>query len=210
MGVNILIADDHAIVRRGLKELLLEDFPTAIIEEAENADELIHMTGQQKRDLVICDISMPGRSGIDALQLIKQDFPGLPVLIMSMYTEDLYAVKAFKAGASGYLTKETIHIHLIKAIRSVLIGKKFVTPSIAEKIAGALNDDGGKQPHELLSSREFEVFKLLASGISTSAIADRLSVGLTTISTYRAHILLKMNMKCNADLIRYAVENGLI
>lgn len=210
MELHIVIADDHAIVRKGLIQLLLEEFPLAIIEEAENVEALIKITEQNKINLVICDINMPGRSGIDALQQIKQSYPGLPVLMMSMYSENQYALRAFKAGASGYLAKETVHNNLIKAIRSVMSGKKFITDTIAEKMANSLNDEREKQPHEYLSTREFEVFKLLTSGKSTSVIAELLSVSSTTISTYRARILEKMKMKTIAELVRYALEKELI
>ncbi len=210
MGIHVLIADDHAIVRRGLIQILLEEYPSAIIEEAGDAEELIKKTILKKWDIVICDINMPGRSGIDALLQIKQSVPDLPVLIISMYSEDQYALRAFKAGASGYLGKETVHFNLIKAVQTVLSGKKFITPSIAEKMANSFDDERKKQAHENLSNREFEVLKLLASGKSASAIAVQLSISITTVSTYRARILEKMQMKSNAELIRYALEAKLI
>ena len=210
MSIHILIADDHAIVRRGMKLLLLDEYPFANIEEAGNAEDLIEKISLNKWDVVICDINMPGRSGIDALQHIKQAFPDLPVLIMSMYPEDQYAVRAFKAGASGYLGKETIHYNLIKAIEKVLSGKKFITPSIAEKLAKAVEEDNKKLAHEYLSKREFEVLILLTSGVPVSAIAEKLSLNTTTVSTYRARILEKMEMKSNAELIRYAMQKKLI
>ncbi len=207
--MHILIADDHAIVRRGLKQLLLEEYPFAIIEEAADAEELIQKVILNKWDVVICDISMPGRSGIDALQQIKKDAPGLPVLIMSMYPEDQYAIRAFKAGASGYLAKETVHFNLINAVKKVLSGKKFITPAIAEKMANSFNEENKKQSHEYLSNREYEVFILLASGKSASSIAEQLSISITTVSTYRSRIMEKMGMKSNADIIRYALEKKL-
>ena len=210
MGLQILIADDHAIVRRGLKELLLEEYPSALIGEAENAESLIREATDKKWDIIICDINMPGRSGIDVLPQLRQINPRLPVLIMSMYSEDQYALRAFKAGAAGYLGKETIHYNLIKAVQTVLGGRKFITPSIAEKMAGTLEDDREKQPHEYLSNREFEVLKLLVTGKSVSAIAETLSVSITTVSTYRARILGKMKMTSNAELIRYMLEKKLI
>lgn len=206
MNIRILIADDHAIVRRGLMGLLLEEYPSAIIGEAGNADELVQKVTGKKWDLVICDINMPGRSGLDALLQIKQIAPGLPVLIMSMYSEDQYALRAFKAGASGYLPKDTVYYNLIVAVQTVLSGKKFITPSVAEKMISSLDERREKQPHEHLSNREFEVLKLLAAGKSISAIAKTLSVSMTTVSTYRARILEKMKMKTNAELIRYFLE----
>lgn len=208
--MRILIADDHAIVRRGLKLLLLEEYPSAIVGEVGDAEELVKEVMNKKWDVVLCDLSMPGRSGIDALQQIKQIVPNLPVLIMSMYSEDQYALRVLKAGASGYLGKETIHDDLIKAIQKVMMGKKFITPSIAEKLANAFDEDSEKLLHEHLSDREYEVFKLLATGKSTSAIAEQLSLSVTTVSTYRKRIMGKMQMKSNSDLTRYALEKKLI
>ncbi len=208
--IRILIADDHAIVRKGLKQLLFEEYPTAVIEEAENAEQLVVAAIRNKWDVVICDLSMPGRSGLDALQQIKHSSPGLPVLIMSMHPEDQYALRVLKAGASGYLGKETIHDDLIRAIQTVMLGKKFITPAVAEKLADVFNNDTDKLSHETLSNREFDVFKLLASGKSVSEIASRLSLSVTTVSTYRSRILEKMQMRSNAELTRYAIEKGLI
>lgn len=208
--IRILIADDHAIVRKGLKQLLLEEYPSAKVEEVGDAESLINKAIQDSWDVVICDLSMPGRSGLDALRQIKQTASALPVLIMSMHPEDQYALRVLKAGASGYLNKETIHDELIRAIHTVLLGKKFITPSIAEKLAEAFDTDSGKQFHELLSDREFDVFKLLAGGKSVSEIASQLSLSVTTVSTYRARIMEKMGMKSNAELTRYALEKGLI
>jgi DNA-binding NarL/FixJ family response regulator len=208
--MRILIADDHAIVRRGLKEILLDEYPSAQIGEAADAEELIKKTLQEKWDIVITDLSMPGRSGLDALKQIKQSFPNLPVLIMSMYPEDQFAVRALKAGASGYLNKNSIHDEVIKAIERVRIGKKYLTPTIAEKLVEALHSNGDEPPHLLLSDREFHVFKLLASGKTISEIADQLSLNYNTVSTYRSRLLEKMNMRSNAELTRYALEKNLI
>ena len=208
--IRILIADDHAIVRKGLRQIIMEEFPSANVEEANDAENLVSKTLQQDWDVVICDLSMPGRSGLDALRQIKQSAPSLPVLIMSMHPEDQYALRVLKAGASGYLSKESIHDELIRAIRTVMLGKKFITPTVAEKLADAFDADSGRQQHELLSDREFDVFKLLSGGKSVSEIAAQLSLSVTTVSTYRARILEKMNMKSNAELTRYALEKGLI
>lgn len=207
---RILIADDHAIVRKGLKQLLLEHFPTAVIGEAADAEALIVATMADPWDVVICDMSMPGRSGLDALNQIKQVAPRLPVLIMSMHPEDQYALRVLKAGASGYLGKETIHDDIIKALEAVKLGKKYITPGIAEKLADALDPDTTRDLYEKLSDREFDVFKLLASGKSVTEISTQLSLSATTVSTYRSRIMEKMNMKSNADLTRYALENSLI
>jgi len=208
--MRILIADDHAIVRRGLKQLLLEEYPSAHIEEVGDAESLINRSIQDKWDVVICDLSMPGRSGLDALRQLKQSNPVLPVLIMSMHPEDQYALRVLKAGASGYLGKDSIHSDLIQAIRTVMLGKKFITPSIAEKLAEAFDSSSDKLPHEHLSDREFDVFKLLAEGKSVTDIASQLSLSITTVSTYRSRIMDKMNMRSNAELTRYALEKALI
>lgn len=208
--MRILIADDHAIVRKGLIQILLEEYPTAKIGEVEDAEQLIHKAVTEEWDVVICDLSMPGRSGLDALHQLKQVSPRLPVLIMSMHPEDQYALRVLKAGASGYLGKDTIHDDLLKAIQTVMLGKKFITPSVAEKLAEAYNADSGLLLHETLSDREFDVLKLIASGKSVSDIAEQLSLSVTTVSTYRSRIMKKMSMHSNADLTRYALEKGLI
>lgn len=208
--MRILIADDHAIVRRGLRQLLLEEYPSAVIEEVDDAEGLINKAMMEKWDVVICDLSMPGRSGLDALRQIKQSSPSLPVLIMSMHPEDQYALRVLKAGASGYLGKDSIHDELINAIRTAMLGKKYITPSIAEKLAEAIDTDTEKQAHELLSDRELDVFKLLASGKSVSEIAAQLSLSITTVSTYRSRILEKMKIRSNAEMTRYALEMKLI
>ena len=208
--IRIFIADDHAIVRKGLKQILLEEYPTAIIGEAGDAETLLTAIINEPWDVVVCDMNMPGRSGLDALHQIKQSAPKLPVLIMSMYPEDQYALRVLKAGASGYLGKEKIHDDIIKAIETVRLGKKFITQAIAERLADALDTDTTQQPHEALSDREFDVFKLLASGKSVTEIAEQLSLSATTVSTYRSRIMEKMNMRSNAELARYALENNLI
>jgi len=208
--LNILIADDHAVVRRGLKQILLEEYPSARIGEAADAETLVAQVINDKWDIVICDMNMPGRSGLDALSQLKQVAPHIPVLIMSMYPEDQYALRVLKAGAAGYLGKDSIHDEIIRAVQTVLLGKKFITPSVAEKLANAYRDDTGQQPHELLSDREFDVFKLLAAGKSVSEIASQLSLSSTTVSTYRARIIEKMNLRSNAALTRYAIEKKII
>lgn len=208
--IRILIADDHAIVRKGLKQIVIEQYPTANVGETGDAEDLISKVVEQQWDVVICDMSMPGRSGLDALQQIKEINPKLPVLIMSMYPEDQYALRVLKAGAYGYLGKETIHDDIVKAIETVLLGKKFITPSIAEKLADNFDMDSKRPEHEVLSDREFDVFKMLAAGNSLTEIASKLSLSSTTVSTYRAHILEKMNMRSNAELTRYALEKNIV
>ena len=207
---RILIADDHAVLRKGLKQIILEEYPNAIIGEAADADELIKNVRNEKWDLVICDISMPGRSGLEALKEIKQITPDLPVLIMSVYPEDQYALRVLKAGASGYVNKALVQEDIVKAIETVRSGRKFITPGVAEKLLGTWETNGQKQPHEILSEREFDVFLLIASGKSPASITETLSLSATTISTYRKRLLEKMKMKSNSELIRYALEKKLI
>ena len=161
-------------------------------------------------DVVISDISMPGRSGLEALQQIRQDHPKLPILILSVHPEDQYAIRVLKAGASGYLTKDSAPEELVKAVNQLLLGKKYITSSIAEKLATTLDQNAEKKPHEYLSDREFEVMKQLAAGKSVSEIAEKLSLSVTTISTYRARIMTKMNLKTNADLTLYSIEQKIL
>jgi two-component system invasion response regulator UvrY len=206
--MKILIADDHAIVRKGLKQILLEGYPFANVEECSSAEELINKAITGKWDVVITDISMPGRSGLDALQQIHSALPKLPILILSMHPEEQYAIRALKAGASGYCSKDFAEEELVTAIQKILAGKKYITPTLAETLL--TQSELNPVLHERLSDREFDVFQLLASGKSVSEIADLLSLGSTTISTYRARILEKMNLRNNTDIIRYALENKLI
>jgi DNA-binding NarL/FixJ family response regulator len=208
--IRVLIADDHTVVRRGLKQILLEGFPTAHVEEVPDAEELIKKIVQAEWDVVISDLSMPGRSGLEALQQIKQIQPKLPVLILSIHPEDQYAIRVLKAGAAGYLSKDMAPDELVNAVQRVMLGKKYITASIAEKLASVLDQDSSKALHEYLSDREFSVLKLLAAGKSVSEIAESLFLSVTTVSTYRTRIMTKMNMKSNADLTLYAVENKLL
>jgi two-component system invasion response regulator UvrY len=208
--IRILIADDHTVVRKGLKQILLEEFPSALVEEVADAEELLKKVMKGEWDVVISDLSMPGRSGLESLQQIKQYFPKLPVLILSVHSEEHYAIRVLKAGAAGYLNKDLAPDELVKAVHRVLMGKKYITPSIAEKLASSLDQEGGKPSHEHLSDREFEVLKLIASGKSVSEIAAMLSLSITTVSTYRARIMAKMSMKTNADLTLYAIDNKLL
>lgn len=208
--IRVLIADDHTVVRRGLKQILLEGFPAAYVEEVPDAEELIKKIIQAEWDVVISDLSMPGRSGLEALQQIKQIQPKLPVLILSIHPEDQYAIRVLKAGAAGYLSKDMAPDELVNAVQRVMLGKKYITASIAEKLASVLDQDSSKALHEYLSDREFSVLKLLAAGKSVSEIAESLFLSVTTVSTYRTRIMAKMNMKSNADLTLYAVENKLL
>lgn len=208
--LRVLIADDHAIVRRGLKDILLDAFPTAIIEEVYDAEVLVQKVMEEQYDVVITDLSMPGRSGLEALQQIKVYDAKLPVLVLSVYPEEQYGVRVLKAGAAGYLNKDMAPEELVTAVNRVLSGKKYITPVVAEKLASAVDFHSEKLPHEYLSGREFEVFKMLAVGRSVSEIGDILHLGVTTVSTYRSRILAKMNVKTNAELTQYAMEYKLI
>lgn len=207
---RFLIADDHTVVRKGLKQILLEAFPSALVEEVTDAESMLKMVFSQNWDVVISDISMPGRSGLEVLQQVKQHYPKLPVLILSVHSEDLYALRVLKSGAAGYLNKDSAPEQLVAAVNRVMQGKKYITPTIAEKLANSLDQDMGKSSHEYLSDREFEVLKLLAAGQAVSDIASRLSLSVTTISTYRSRIMVKMSLKTNAELTLYAIENKLI
>ncbi len=208
--IRMLIADDHSVVRKGLRQILLEGFPTAHIEEVPDAEEMIKKIIHEQWNVVISDLSMPGRSGLEALSQIKQINAKLPVLILSIHPEEQYALRVLKAGAAGYLSKDMAPDELVNAVHRVMLGKKYITASIAEKLAAVLDRDYGRAPNENLSDREFSVLKMLAAGKSVSDIAESLFLSVTTVSTYRSRILVKMNMKSNADLTLYAVENKLI
>jgi two-component system invasion response regulator UvrY len=208
--IRILIADDHAILRRGLKEILMDELEGAVCGEAENAQQVLAQIQNQNWDVVILDVTMPGRSGLDVLKDLKALQPSLPVLVLSMHPEDQYGKRILKAGASGYMNKETASEELIKAIRKVLAGGRYVSPALAERLAMDLGVKEGRQTHEILSNREFEVLRMLASGKTIGQIAEQLHLSVTTVSTYRARILEKMNMTSTAELIHYALQNHLV
>jgi DNA-binding NarL/FixJ family response regulator len=208
--LRILIADDHTVVRKGLRQILLDEFPAAFIDEVPDAEELIKKVMTSKWDVVVSDLSMPGRSGLDALQQIKLSYPDLPVLILSIHPEEQYALRALKSGASGYLSKDTAPDELVKAVQKVLLGKKYISQAIAEKLANTFSSDSQLSPHETLSDREFDVMKLLANGKSVSEIAEMLLLSVTTVSTYRSRVMVKMNLRSNSDLTKYAIENNLL
>jgi two-component system invasion response regulator UvrY len=207
--MKILIADDHSIVRRGLITILMDELPHALISEAKDGAELLQMASGDSWDIIISDISMPGRSGMEILKELKEAAPKIPVLILSIHPPEQYAVRTIKAGASGYLTKESAPEELVKIVRHIISGRKYITPEIAEMLAESYNDND-KPPHENLSDREFEVMKLISSGKTVSEIADVLSLSVNTISTYRSRILEKMRMGTNAELTHYTISNKLI
>lgn len=205
---RIILADDHIFIRLGLIQILKDEYPSVEIKEVSDGESLIKEVVLHDFDLVISDLDMPGRNGLEALEQIKQIKPHLPVLILSIYTEDLYAVRVLKAGASGYMNKNAAPYELITAIQRILSGRKYITPEIAEKLL--LYKATDKRPHELLTNREFEIFKLLALGKTVTQIADSLSLALTTVSTHRSRILEKLKLSTNSELTRYAIANHII
>jgi DNA-binding NarL/FixJ family response regulator len=208
--VRVLVADDHVLFRRGLK-MVLEDTPDMVVaDEAGTGREALEKALKGNYDVLLLDISMPERSGFDILKDLKSLKPELPVLILTMHAEEKYAVRVLKAGASGYLTKKNAPDELVAAIRKVLSGGRYVSASLAEKIAFELQEGGGKPPHESLSDREYQVMCLIAQGKSMSDIAQELSLSINTVSTYRARILEKMRLKNTAELIHYAISNNLV
>ncbi len=208
--IKILVVDDHAIVRAGLKQLLADTDDMLVGGEAGSGNEAIKKVREESWDVVLLDMTMPDRSGLDVLKQIKKEQPGLPVLVLSMHPEEQYAIRVLKTGASGYLNKRCVLDQLISVIRKVAKGGSYISESVAEKLAFGSHLDAEKSPHELLSDREFQVFHLLASGMTVSGIARKLSLSAKTISTHRSNLLKKMNMRNNADLMRYAAENGLV
>ena len=208
--IKILIADDHPIVRKGLKEILSEHPDMKVLGEAQNSHEVLNFVRKEHWDVVVLDITMPGRDGLDVLKELKKARPKLPVLILSIHPEEQYGVRALKAGASGYLTKESAPDRLVTAIRKILERGKYVSPGLAEKLAFDVEKDAQKLPHERLSDREYQVLGMIASGKTVGQIGGELSLSVKTISTYRARILVKMGMKTNADLTHYVIRSKLI
>jgi DNA-binding NarL/FixJ family response regulator len=208
--LRLLIADDHEVVRRGLKQILQDHFTGAFIEEVEDAEALINKVMSDTWDVVISDVNMPGRSGLDALKQIRNCYSNLPVLILSIYPEEHYAMRVLKAGASGYLCKNSASDELVKAVQKVLLGKKYFSQYVIEQLANNIDTDFTKSAYENLSNREFDVMKMLASGKSVSHIAEKLSLSVTTISTYRTRIMTKTGLSSNSELTKYAIENQLL
>ncbi len=208
--INILIADDHVLFREGLKKVLKPESDMTVIAEATNGQEVYERIEAKKPDIVLLDISMPGESGLEVLEALKKDFPKLRVLILSMHPEDRFALRAFKMGAAGYITKESAVDELVQAIRKIVSGGRYISPSFAEKLANDLATDHDKLPHERLSNREFQIMRMIAAGKKIHTIAEELSLSRNSVNTYRARILEKMGMQSNAELTRYAVENNLI
>ena len=208
--LRILVADDHEVVRKGLVNVLSEILQPIKIDEAGNGQEAVSKASKTEYDLVVLDMKMPGKSGLDALKELKQHRPKLPVLILSMLPEEQFAIRAIRAGASGYLTKDAAGDELVLAIRKALKGERYISGSLAEILAGDLDGDSEKPPHEILSDREYQVMLMIASGKPVGAIAKELCLSVKTISSYRTNILLKTRMKNNAEITHYAIQNNLV
>jgi two-component system invasion response regulator UvrY len=208
--IKVLVVDDHPIVRQGLKQILSEEPDMAVLGEAQNSQEVLELVHNQDWDIVVLDITMPGRGGLDVLKEVRHERPKLPVLMLSVHPEDQYAVRTLKAGAAGYMTKESAPEELVRAIRKILRGGKYVSSTLAEKMAFHLEAETEKPLHDSLSDREYQVMLMIASGKRTGAIAEEMSLSVKTVSTYRARILEKMRIKGNADLTYYVFKNRLL
>ena len=208
--IRVLIVDDHAIVRRGLRELLSDEFPGAAFGEASDARQAMDQLRKKEWDVALLDITLSGKSGLDLLKELKVEWPKLPVLVLSGHPEDQFAVRVLKAGAGGYMTKESAPEELAKAIRKVLAGGRYVSPALAEKLALGVRKDPRRAPHETLSDREYEVMSRIASGKTVKEIAEELLLSAKTISTYRARVLEKLGVRNSAEIVQYAIRNGLV
>ena len=210
MKIDVLVVDDHAIIRDGLKKILADTNDLIVAGEAGNGNSALDKVRERDWGLVVLDISMPGRNGLELIKLMKSERPKLPILIFSMHHEEQYAVRAIRAGASGYLSKEGDTELLLPAMRRVAAGGVFISPKLAELLATDISPNAHDQPHTLLSNREYEVFTRIVRGISLTAIAEEFSLSIKTVSTHKSHILSKMNMATHVDLVRYAIERNLI
>lgn len=208
--IKVLIADDHAIVREGLKQILADTRDIVVAGQAENGVDTINLARRGKCDVLLLDISMPDRSGIEVLKQIKKEFPKLAVLMLSMHREDQYAIRSLKAGASGYLNKQSAPAELVTAIRQVASGKKYISPALAQELANQIGDDRQVPPHEILSDREYQTLTMIASGKTVSDIATELALSVKTISMYRSRLLQKMKLRHNGELTHYAIKNHLV
>ena len=209
-AVRVLIADDHAILRRGLRGIIEETDDLEVIGEAGSSAETLQQLRATPCEVVLLDISMPDRNGMDTLGIIRKDHPKIAVLMLSTHPENQYAVRALKSGAAGYLTKQSAPAQLVNAIRTVATGKKYVTPAVAEELAKAVGNDSDRPPHELLSNREYQTMCMIAGGKSVSEIAEQLSLSVKTVSVYRARVLQKLGVTNNAAIAHYALKNNLV
>lgn len=208
--MKIILVDDHELIREGLKKVIAKESDIKVVGEASDADGMFELLNNNEIDIIVLDITLPGRSGLDLIDEIKTQWPKCKILILSMHPEDRFAVRALKAGASGYLTKGTASKSLIEALRKIEDGRKYISPSLAEHLALELDTDHDKPLHERLSNREFEVMRLIAEGKAVSEIAEMLYISVNTVTSYRSRIMEKMKMKSNAEIIRYALEQKLI
>jgi DNA-binding NarL/FixJ family response regulator len=208
--IRILITDDHPLMREGVAKILLAESDMRVAGEARTAAEMLDLLREKEVDVLVLDISLPGTSGLDALKDVRQQFPRLPILILSMHPEDRFATRVLKTGASGYVTKESAPEELVKAIRKVHRGGKYVSNSLAEKLAEEIDTSAVKRPHESLSDREFQILRMIAAGKKAREIAHQLSLSVRTVNTYRTRLLQKMHMKSTAELIHYALEQKLL
>jgi DNA-binding NarL/FixJ family response regulator len=209
-AIRILIVDDHSIIRRGLKQILADEFKQAVFGEANDGNEALELVWKHPWDIVLLDISMPGKSGLDVLKQLAGARPNMAVLVLSMHPEDQYAVRVLKTGAAGYITKNNASEEVVGAVHKVLAGGKYVSSALAENLASSLNAPSGQLTHEVLSDREYQVLRQIAVGKTVKEIAFELSLSVKTISTYRTRIMQKMKLKTNADIIRYAVHEKLV
>lgn len=208
--MKILIADDHSFVRKGIRQIISEEFRDALIEEVANSHDLLQLARKTNFDIIISDLSMPGKNGLEMIKDLRAEGIKTPVLILSMHPEDQYALRVLKAGGAGYLTKESAPEELVKAVYHVNSGKKYISPAVAEQMLLQMNDEHDKPLYDKLSDREFTVFKLIASGKTVGEIAEELHLSVPTISTYRARIIEKTHLKTNAEMTRYALVQGLV
>lgn len=208
--IKVIIVDDHAILRSGIKQILVASGDIEVVGEAENVTQAIKCVRELSADVMLLDISLPDKTGIEALKLIKRENAALNILMLSMYMEEQYAVRSIRSGASGYLCKHTASEELLTAIYTLAKGKKYITPNVAEILAEQVGTDHNIAPHEILSDREFQVMRLIASGLSVSEIADKLALSVKTVSMYRTRLLEKMHLKHNADITHYAIKNQLV
>ncbi|WP_018985402.1 response regulator [Methylophilus methylotrophus] len=208
--IRVIIVDDHAILRSGIKQILIASGDIEVVGEAENVAQAIRCVRELSADVMLLDISLPDKTGIEALKLIKRENAALNILMLSMYMEEQYAVRSIRSGASGYLCKHTASEELLTAIHTLAKGKKYITPNVAEILAEQVGTDHNIAPHEILSDREFQVMRMIASGLSVSEIADKLALSVKTVSMYRTRLLEKMHLKHNADITHYAIKNQLV
>jgi len=208
--IKILIADDHAVVRRGLRQIINDEPDFEVVAEAQNGQEVLDKLESTDCNVVVLDITMPDKNGLVVLQEVKATRPRLPILILSMHPEDQFALRALKLGASGYLTKESAPEELVGALRKVVSGGKYISSTLAEQLVAEIGSDSPRPSPERLSEREFQVLRMIAQGKTISQIAEDMGLSVKTVSTYRTRLLLKMKMKTNAELVRYAVQHGLV